>query len=77
VERIINERDGKMINLSRDCIILEGAYCRGEYSHKRLFCPRSLYPFWREIWLTRVPNATAKSPSPPIAAPTAQDVARH
>lgn len=54
VERIINERTGKMIELPRDCIILEGAYCRAEYSHKRLFCPRSLYSFWREIWLERL-----------------------
>jgi hypothetical protein len=63
VERIINERDGKMIHMSRDCIILEGAYCRAEYSHKRLFCPRSLYPFWREIWLKRVPEGAASAPS--------------
>jgi hypothetical protein len=64
VERIINERDGKMLRMSRDCIILEGAYCRGEYSHKRLFCPRSLYPFWREIWLKRLPEREGAPASP-------------
>lgn len=64
VDRIIDERTGKMINLSRDCIILEGAYCRAEYSHRRLFCPRSLYPFWREIWLQRLESSAAASPSP-------------
>jgi len=54
VERIIDERTGKMLEMKRDCIILEGVYCRAEYSNNRLFCPRSLYPFWREIWLQRV-----------------------
>lgn len=63
VERIIDERNGKMIGLSRDCIILEGIYCRAEYSHKRLFCPRSLYPFWREIWLERAPETAVGTPS--------------
>ncbi|MGH7470696.1 MAG: hypothetical protein ACRENP_22335 [Longimicrobiales bacterium] len=54
VERIIDERSGKMVKMSKDCIILEGAVCRSVYSEKRFFCPRSLYPFWREIWLQRV-----------------------
>lgn len=54
VERIIEEGTGKMIELSSDCLILEGAYCRSEYSEKRLFCPRSLHSYWREIWLKRI-----------------------
>jgi hypothetical protein len=54
VERIIDERTGTMVELSSDCIILEDVVCRAEFSHKRLFCPRALYPFWREIWLERV-----------------------
>jgi hypothetical protein len=54
VERVIEERTGKMIPLSKDCIILDGVVCQSEYSDKRLFCPRKLYPFWREIWLERV-----------------------
>ena len=54
VERIIDEKTGKMIPLSADCIILENVVCQSRYSNKRLFCPRSLYPFWREIWLKRV-----------------------
>ena len=48
-----------MIKLSRDCIILEGTVCQARYSDKRLFCPRSLYPFWREIWLERVAEPVA------------------
>ncbi len=54
VERIIDEKTGKMVELSTDCIILDGVVCCGQFSHRRLFCPRSLYPFWREIWLKRV-----------------------
>jgi hypothetical protein len=60
VERIIDERTGKMTTLSSDCIILDGVVCRAEYSHDRLFCPRSIYPFWREIWLKRVEKTPAK-----------------
>lgn len=55
-ERIIDEKTGAMLSLSNDCIILEGATCVGDLSvgPNRLFCPRSIYPFWREIWLDRV-----------------------
>jgi hypothetical protein len=54
VEKIINDKNGKVIHLASDCIILEGAWCGGCLSRDRMFCPRALYPFWREIWLTRV-----------------------
>jgi hypothetical protein len=55
-DRIIDERTGIMLSLPNDCIILEGATCIGDLSvnPNRLFCPRSIYPFWREIWLERV-----------------------
>jgi hypothetical protein len=54
VTHIINERTGKMMQLPGDCLILEGVFCQGFLSRKRLFCPRSIYPFWRELWLERV-----------------------
>lgn len=54
VERIINEKTGRMINIPGPCVILEGVVCSGERSRNRLFCPRSIYPYWREIWLRRV-----------------------
>lgn len=56
VERIIDEKTGAMLSLPNDCIILEGATCVGDLSvyPNRLFCPRSIYPFWREIWLERL-----------------------
>jgi len=54
VEKIINERTGEMMSLPGDCIILDGVVCTSRYSPRRLLCPRSIYPFWREIWLKRV-----------------------
>ncbi len=54
VERIINEKNGAMAQIPRDCIILDGVTCSGCFSDNRLFCPRSMYPYWREIWLKRV-----------------------
>jgi hypothetical protein len=54
VERIIDERTGRMITFNNDCLILEDVICRANYSERRLFCPRSIYPYWREIWLKRV-----------------------
>ena len=58
VERIINERTGKMQEMKTPCVILDSVICESRYSECRLFCPRSIYPYWREIWLERVtPNA--------------------
>jgi len=54
VERIINEKTGKMMRLPNDCVILDGVTCAAKFSSKRLFCPRQIYSFWREIWLKRV-----------------------
>jgi len=54
VEHIIDERTGRMVTFTKDCLILEGAVCCAKYSDRRLFCPRSIYPYWREIWLRRV-----------------------
>jgi len=66
VERLIEESTGRMIQITSDCVILEGAYCHGEYSHKRLFCPRAIFSFWREIWLERVaPPDASTAPERP------------
>jgi len=55
VQQIINERDGRMLRIPKDCIILEGAACSGHRSvNCRWFCPRAIYPFWRESWLERI-----------------------
>ena len=54
VEKIINDKNGKMIRLPNACIILDGVTCSGCLSRRRMFCPRAIYPYWREIWLKRV-----------------------
>jgi hypothetical protein len=54
VERLIDEKTGKMIDLRNDCIILDGVVCSGLLSRNRVGCPRGIYSFWREAWLRRV-----------------------
>ena len=54
VDRIINEKTGAMMKLPNPCIILDRVTCSGCLSQDRLFCPRSIYLYWREIWLERV-----------------------
>lgn len=54
VRKVIDEKSGKLLVLKNESVILEGAICCGHYSPNRLLCPRSIYPFWREIWLNRV-----------------------
>jgi len=50
VQQIIDEKTGRMLRFTNDCIMLDGAKCNGD--HHR-FCPRSEYIYWREIWLRR------------------------
>jgi hypothetical protein len=54
VDRLIDERTGQMIDLKSDCVALDGATCSGVHSLGRWFCPRAIYPYWREGWLERV-----------------------
>jgi hypothetical protein len=53
VEKFINEKTGKMQRLRTPAVILEGVYCTSRYSGQRILCPRSIYIWWREIWLER------------------------
>ena len=54
VEKFIDERTGYMKRMKTPAVILEGAFCGARYSNHRMFCPRSIYSWWREIWLERV-----------------------
>ena len=54
VERIVDEKTGLLIELPNPCLILDGVTCSGMLSSSRMFCPRNIYPFWREVWLKRV-----------------------
>lgn len=51
VEKIIDEKTGRMLQMRNPCIVLEGVVCEGAYS---VNCPRSIYAYWRELWLERV-----------------------
>jgi hypothetical protein len=51
IEKIIDEKTGRMLRIKRDCVILERVICTGEYHRS---CPRAIYPYWREAWLRRV-----------------------
>jgi hypothetical protein len=54
VEKIIDEKSGRMLRLKNGCISLEGFTCMGDRSPGLWFCQRHVYPYWRESWLRRV-----------------------
>jgi hypothetical protein len=54
VEKFINETTGRLETLRTPAVILENVYCRARYTPCRMFCPRSIFSWWREIWLERV-----------------------
>lgn len=53
LKRVIDERTSKMVHFKSDAIVLENVVCEARYAKCRRFCPRAIYPFWREIWLER------------------------
>ena len=57
INRFINDQDCKMIVLKNEAITLDGVVCSGDLSLRRWFCPRAIYPYWRECWLERVEGA--------------------
>jgi hypothetical protein len=59
VERIIDEKTGRMLPLRNDAIILKGVVCESRYAKCRKNCPRAIYAYWREIWLERVTDRPA------------------
>jgi hypothetical protein len=59
VNRIVDERTGYMLHFKTPSIILQGSYCQGAFSDNRMFCPRSIYHFWRPIWLTPLDSVPA------------------
>jgi hypothetical protein len=50
VNRMVDEKTGKLLIMNNPCIILEGVVCRSDY-HR--LCPRAIYSYWREGWLQR------------------------
>jgi hypothetical protein len=71
VSTFVNERTGELTTLKTPAVILEGVWCQSRYSDNKMFCPRAIHSWWREIWLERV--TTPES----AAAPTwSKDAAR-
>lgn len=54
VDKIVDEKTGRMLNFSTPCVILDGGTCSGVRSSNRMFCPRAVYSFWRQVWLEPV-----------------------
>jgi hypothetical protein len=52
VDRIVEEKTGRMITMKTPCVILADAVCTSDYHRS---CPRAIYAYWRENWLERVP----------------------
>jgi hypothetical protein len=62
VERIIHEKHHDMLEFKTQPVILQDVFCCGDLSNLRLFCPRAIHIYWRDIWLERVdpPAAAAR-----------------
>ena len=51
LNRLIDEKTGKLRELNNPCVVLSEVECSGVF---RRFCSRGMLHFWREIWLERV-----------------------
>ena len=60
VDRIISEETGRMLEFKTPGIQLESVVCNGHYSPCRMFCPKSSYAIWHEVWLDRVQSNKAE-----------------
>jgi hypothetical protein len=54
VQQFIDEKSGKMSYLKTPAVILDKVWCQSRYSSCRVFCPRSIFSWWREVWLERI-----------------------
>ncbi len=61
--RFVDEKSGRLIVMKTPAIILEEVWCGSRYSDCRMYCPRSIYPWWREIWLEWIPDHSSDAQS--------------
>jgi len=54
VERFVDEKTGLMRRMKTPAVILDGVTCNALYCGQRMFCPRGIHLWWREIWLERI-----------------------
>ena len=59
ISNFINEKTGLSVTLKTPAVTLENVWCQSRYSDRRMFCPRGIYSWWREVWLERVSEETA------------------
>ena len=59
VDQIVDERTGRMLHMKNPCIVLEDVICEGAHNAS---CPRSITPYWREVWLEKV-DASGAAPA--------------
>jgi hypothetical protein len=57
VEKFIDEKTGRLKSLKTPAVVLGDVTCTSRFSRCRMFCPRGIYAWWREIWLERVEEA--------------------
>lgn len=57
VEKFLDEKTGRLKTLKTPAVILQDVTCGSRFSKCRMFCPRSILGWWREIWLERVEEA--------------------
>jgi hypothetical protein len=63
VDRIIDDKTGRILKIPKDSLILEGAVCSGQRTPGCSFCPREIYPFWREAWVRPVRGSDRSEPA--------------
>lgn len=71
VNHFIDDRTGKIVDLKTDAVTLENVVCTGDRVLRRWFCPRLIYPYWRDSWLRRVEESGAGAQPAAKAAPAA------
>jgi hypothetical protein len=59
IHDVIDEKSGKMVHMKSPSILLDSVVCQARYSPCRMFCPRSTYAYWREVWLERVESRSS------------------
>lgn len=74
VNKLIIEQTGKMMEMKNPCIVLDSVICQARYSACRMFCPRAMFPYWREIWLERVNEAISPVPTQEMSESSAETV---
>jgi hypothetical protein len=63
VHRIVDEKDGRMLDMKSPCVIIEGGYCQSRYHPDAVLCPRRIPQYFREAWLERVDGPQGARPA--------------